>query len=222
MTTKWYAAVLLSCLSLLFLAACAGPRARVWEEGASEVGEASWYGPGFHGRRTASGEVYDMHQLTAAHPELPHGSVVEVTNLDNGKTVEVRINDRGPFVGGRVIDLSYAAARAIGLVGPGVARVRVQLTRFPAPEDRPPSPQASGGYSVQVGSFVSRENAEALKASLSRIVRETYIVEKTLRDVTVYRVRVGSYRSRRDAAAAAAVLAEEGHVSIIIEREGNR
>src|SRR5437773_7085951 len=91
--------------------------------GGVQVGVASWYGPGFHGNRTANGEIYDQYELTAAHRSLPHGTRVMVTNLMNGRAVEVRINDRGPFVGGRVIDLSYAAARAIDMVGPGTARV---------------------------------------------------------------------------------------------------
>jgi rare lipoprotein A len=95
--------------------------------GGVQVGVASWYGPGFHGRRTANGEVFDQNELTAAHQTLPHGTHVMVTNLDNDRSVEVRINDRGPFVGGRVIDLSYAAARAIRMVGPGTARVRLEV-----------------------------------------------------------------------------------------------
>src|SRR5213594_2078042 len=92
-----------------------------------QVGVASWYGPGFHGNRTANGEIYDQYELTAAHPSLPLGTRVMVTNLANGRAVEVRINDRGPFVDGRTIDLSYAAARTIGLVGPGTVRVRIEV-----------------------------------------------------------------------------------------------
>lgn len=88
-------------------------------------GKASWYGPGFHGNPTASGETYDMHELTAAHRTLPLGTRVLVRNLDNDRTVVVRINDRGPFVDGREIDLSYAAARQIGMVDPGLAKVEV-------------------------------------------------------------------------------------------------
>src|SRR5213593_1313950 len=94
-----------------------------------QVGVASWYGPGFHGNRTANGEIYDQFELTAAHPSLPLGTRAMVTNLVNGRAVEVRINDRGPFVDGRAIDLSYAAARTIGLVGPGTGRVRIEVLR---------------------------------------------------------------------------------------------
>ncbi len=94
---------------------------------------ASWYGRPFHGRRTASGEVYDMYKLTAAHPTLPFGARVRVTSLRNGRSVEVRINDRGPAVRGRIIDLSYAAARAIDSVGAGVFPVRLRVVALPEP-----------------------------------------------------------------------------------------
>jgi len=91
---------------------------------------ASWYGNEYHGRQTASGEVFDEEAMTAAHPDLPFGTIVEVRNLDNGRTVRVRINDRGPFVRGRVIDLSKGAARRIGMLGPGLAHVRVEVVRW--------------------------------------------------------------------------------------------
>ena len=115
-------------LGAVLLAACATPRrvgGRYVEEGI-----ASWYGPKFHGRRTASGEVFDMHRLTAAHPWLPFGTIVKVTNLENGLSVVVRINDRGPFVKGRIIDLSYAAAKKIRMLRRN-ARVRVEVLRWP-------------------------------------------------------------------------------------------
>src|SRR5262245_5959915 len=93
----------------------------------TQVGVASWYGPGFHGKRAANGEIFDQYELTAAHNTLPLGSRAIVTNLSNGRAVEVRITDRGPFVGARIIDLSYAAARVIDMIGPGTATVRVDL-----------------------------------------------------------------------------------------------
>jgi rare lipoprotein A (peptidoglycan hydrolase) len=114
-----------------------------------QEGIASWYGPGFHGRRTANGEVYDQYELTAAHQTLPLGPRVMVTSLTNGRSVEGRINDRGPFVGGRVVDLSYGAARVIGMVGPGIMPVRVEVLEAPvlvasrrpiAPSPRRPEP----------------------------------------------------------------------------------
>ncbi len=94
-------------------------------------GIASWYGPGFHGRRTASGEIYNMYAYTAAHRTLPLGTYVRVINLENGKSVVVRINDRGPFKKGRIIDLSYAAAKKIGMLEKGTARVRLEILSKP-------------------------------------------------------------------------------------------
>jgi rare lipoprotein A len=108
-----------------------------------QTGQASWYGRQHHGKRTASGETYDMNKLTAAHRTLPLGTRVLVTNVDNGRTVEVRINDRGPFVGNRVLDLSYAAARRLGAVGDGVIPVTVKVlsdgTAAGSDERPPPS-----------------------------------------------------------------------------------
>src|SRR3989304_4870646 len=122
-------------LCLLFLvAACAAPRSRPSIPPGGQTGIASWYGPKFHGRRTASGEVFDMHQLSAAHRTLPLGSWVQVTNLDNGRSIPVRINDRGPFVGARIIDLSYASGRGLAMVGAGSPPVHT------VPPPIPPSP----------------------------------------------------------------------------------
>src|SRR5437899_10900029 len=120
--TAWWAA-----LAVLGAAGCALVRAPAPPPVTNgvQVGVASWYGPGFHGNRTANGEIYDQYELTAAHPSLPLGTRVMVTNLSNGRSVQVRINDRGPFVDGRAIDLSYAAARVLRMVGPGTARVRI-------------------------------------------------------------------------------------------------
>lgn len=110
--------------------------ARVAYRGAVYVqrGEASWYGPGFHGRKTASGERFNQHRLTAAHRKLPLGTTAKVTNLDNGRTVEVEINDRGPYVGGRIIDLSKAAAERLGMKQIGTTLVRLEVTQLPSVE----------------------------------------------------------------------------------------
>lgn len=144
------------CLGLVAtLAACASnpPPLTSVPDGWSEEGEASWYGPGFHGKRTASGEVYNMEAMTAAHRRLPFGTRIRVRNLDNGRAAEVRINDRGPFAHGRILDLSRAAARELGVLGPGVARVRLELVEV--------SP-LQGCSLVQVGAFGDPSNAEAL------------------------------------------------------------
>ncbi len=102
--------------------------------GATQTGIASWYGPGFHGRRTANGEIYDQFALTAAHQTLPHGTLLRVTNLTNQRAVQVRVNDRGPFVDDRIIDLSYTAARQLDMIGPGVVPVRIDVLGGSGPE----------------------------------------------------------------------------------------
>jgi rare lipoprotein A len=128
------------------------------EQGVEE-GLASWYGGKFQGRRTASGEVFDTNLFTAAHKTLPFGTVVRVTNLETGRSTVVRINDRGPFVPGRIIDLSRAAAAAIGMAGSGVARVRVEVI----PRGGSVAVAAEPAYVVQLGAFRDRLNAEAMR-----------------------------------------------------------
>ena len=144
---------------------------------------ASWYGVPFNGRRTSNGEIYDMHQLTAAHRTLPFNAVVRVTNLTNGKEVNVRINDRGPFVANRVIDLSYSAAEAIGMVGPGTAEVRLDVVAGPDPN--------VGFFAVQVGAFQMEENAERLRQQLSARYAPVMIAEFDSPKGVYYRVRAG-------------------------------
>jgi rare lipoprotein A len=150
-----------------------------------EEGVASWYGAPFDGHRTSNGEIYDMHQFTAAHRTLPFNSVVRVTNLTNGKQTEVRINDRGPFVANRVIDLSLSAAQAIGMVGPGTAQVRLEIIAGPNP--------TVGFFGVQVGAFLRQENAARLKAQLEASYAPVNIVTYDSPYGLFYRVRVGRY-----------------------------
>jgi len=124
----------------------------------AEDGLASWYGGKFHGRMTSSGEVFDTNQLTAAHKTLPFGTIVKVTNLDNGKSVLVKINDRGPFVDGRIIDLSRAAATEIGMIDSGVAHVSLQIVEFVSQSDL---------FAIQVGAFGNEKNAQKTTALLT-------------------------------------------------------
>src|SRR3984957_8423308 len=128
--------------------------------GYPETGRASWYGHPFHGRQAADGEIYDMETMVAAHRTLPFNTWVRVYDLDNSKTVEVRIIDRGPFIDGRIIDLSHAAAQAIDMVGPGTANVRMEVIAVPAGV-------APAIYVVQVGAFQSRAVAERLQAQIA-------------------------------------------------------
>ena len=130
--------------------------------GGVEYGVASWYGYPYHGRRSANGEIYDMQKLTAAHRILPFDSWVEVTNLGSGKKVQVRITDRGPFVEGRIIDLSRAAASQIDMLAAGIVKVRLQVINPPC------VPAAGELYAVQLGAFQNRANAERLEKSLRK------------------------------------------------------
>lgn len=133
---------------------------------AREIGYASWYGGKFHGRKTANGEIFDTHKLTAAHRTLPFGTFVEVTNLDNDKTVTVRINDRGPFVQGRIIDLSQAAAESLDMIRSGTAKVSIKIIEgngeAPAPIERP----GENRFTIQLGSFSVSANAGRLRTFL--------------------------------------------------------
>ncbi len=128
---KWKLALCLALALALFLCACSHSNKSSGNGGKpfEQVGIASWYGKKFHGKQTASGEKFDMHKLTAAHRSLPFGTKVKVKNLDNGKKVVVRINDRGPFKKGRIIDLSYAAAKKIGMIKAGCARVKIRVVK---------------------------------------------------------------------------------------------
>ncbi len=128
--------------------------------GWTETGLASWYGHPYHGRPAANGEIYDMEKLTAAHRTLPFDTWVRVVNVNNDKAVEVRITDRGPFVDGRIIDLSHAAARAIDLIGPGVGPVRIEVIRIA-------QAVAASGFAVQVGAFRDRNNAERVRVAMA-------------------------------------------------------
>lgn len=127
-----------------------------------ETGIASWYGAPYHNRRGSNGEIYNMHAMTAAHRTLPLGSIVRVTNPANGNSVIVRITDRGPFIAGRIIDLSQAAAKQIGLVQKGTGEVRVELLKTPAPLD------IGGKWAVQIGGFEQERAARNLAGHLSR------------------------------------------------------
>ena len=155
------APLLLSFAGLLGLVGCATGRDMTRAPvGFKQTGEASWYGQDFHGKPTASGEPYDMWAHTAAHRELPFGSVVRVTHLGTGANTVVRINDRGPFAHGRIIDLSRAAARDLGLDRAGVGRVRIEVIGGDA------AAAQSGTYFLHLGSFGNRANADTLRDRL--------------------------------------------------------
>jgi len=162
-------------------------------DGYSEEGLASWYGRDFHGKLTANGEVYDMHKVSAAHKLLPMGSRVRVTNLENGQSVYLSINDRGPFVKGRIIDLSHEAARRLGTLDKGVAMVRVEsVGGIPGSTDG----NIPGPFYIQVGSFSQRENAAKLRSEmLASGYRSTRLVKARVDGTTWWRVQAGEFQN---------------------------
>jgi peptidoglycan lytic transglycosylase len=174
-----------------------------------ERGIASWYGPPFDGRRASDGEIFDMRQMVAAHRTLPFGSIVRVTNLDNGLQAEVRIIDRGPFVEGRIIDLSLAAARAIDMVRSGIAPVRLELVASPAP--------LNGVFAVQIGAFEKHANADRLRARLAARYPVT-LQEFDAPAGHFYRVRVGREPSQEAAEKLAEQLAREDGFQTFVVR----
>jgi rare lipoprotein A len=199
-------------LLLLFLtSACAIQRPAEPEIGYREVGIASWYGKEFHGRRTANGEIYDMNGLSAAHRTLPLGTVVNVTNMQNGRSVQLKVNDRGPFVSGRVLDLSYGAANRLGIVGAGTGRVMIDVVSLAAP-------RGASGYMVQVGAFVMQKNAVRLKEQLAARYQPIMIQHFETNSRQFYRVRVGNYSSRLLAEGAARRLASEAKLETFVTR----
>jgi rare lipoprotein A len=184
--------------TLVFLSACGHKNVRVKAPQPSSIssgdleGLASYYAEPYDGRKTASGEIFDSYQqLTAAHRTLPFNTMVRVTNKTNGREVDVRINDRGPFVKGRVIDLSVRAAREIDLVGPGVAPVKLKVLKegeFAKSIPAPPPPLVA--FAVQVGAFENQEKADELRKLLEKkypsVTVQAFSAEKT-----IYRVRIG-------------------------------
>lgn len=171
-------------------------------EGYVEEGLASWYGRDFHGKRTSCGEPYDMWSDTAAHKTLPLGTYVKVTNLENGRTTVLRVNDRGPFVSGRIIDLSAKAAQDLGSYGRGLARVRVEAVQYATPQQvgdavywkADPVPSFRyGKFTVQIGAFRDQANACRLRDRMTKDKLEARVTDQPERNGQWYRVQVGSY-----------------------------
>jgi rare lipoprotein A len=190
-----------------------------------ERGVASWYGKKFHGRTTSSGEVYDMYAPTAAHRILPFGTVVQVTNLTNGRKTVVTINDRGPFVKDRIIDLSQKAALDVGLVGPGTAPVEIEVVGI---DDKYAPPKASlddltipwsGSFAVQVAAFSAKANAHRLKDKLSHQYGRVYVVPYDGQEKMLYRVRVGTYESLKETIKVQKKLERHGYTNTFMVAE---
>lgn len=193
----------------LLYGGCAAHRYSTTGPGTVQRGLASWYGPKFDGRATASGEIYDMHGLTAAHRDLPLGSVIEVTNLDTGRQVTVRVNDRGPFVRGRILDLSYGAAQKLGMVNAGVAPIELRVVSLGGGA---PGQIYTAAYTVQVGAFREARNAAQLHGKLSSDFPDAEIVVEP----PWHRVRVGSFSRRSEAETLRKQLERRGLKAVVV------
>jgi len=184
--------------------------------GFTQEGIASWYGKDFHGKKTSNGEVYDMHAMTAAHKTLPLGVFVKVRNRDNGKEAIVRVNDRGPFVKNRIIDLSYSAAKKLGVDAKGTAPVRIEALGYRASgatEEgyRSPETYDSGNYSVQIGAFMDPQNARRLSDEMRMLHGNSEVKTGTVNGEVFYRVQVGRYTSLKAAEDAESRFSDHGY-----------
>ena len=183
-------------------------------EGFSQTGVASWYGKDFNGKKTSNGETYNMNAMTAAHKTLPLGVYVKVHNRDNGREAIVRVNDRGPFVKGRIIDLSYAAAKKLGVDVAGTAPVRIEALGYSAGGKggyKEPATYDSGNYTVQVGSFKEYSNAERLSGEMKNLFGFSEAHLTNVNGDLFYRVYAGKYTSLKTAEAAEKSFAEHGY-----------
>ena len=175
-----------------------------------QYGIASWYGKDFHGKPTSSGEIYDMHQLTCAHNTLPLGTMVMVTHMENTKSVELKVNDRGPFVKDRIIDLSYAAAQIIGMYEKGTAYVKVEAIG--------PVIEQIQRFTLQVGSFVDEANAQKLADQLRKSFENVHVTTVETLTQKYHRVRVGQFETRESALSTAEKLSQMGFKVLVTSR----
>jgi len=188
------------------------PEVRIEKRESREVqyGVASWYGGEFHGRPTSSGEVYDMYQLTCAHNTLSLGTVVMVTNLENGRSLELKVNDRGPFVKERIIDVSYAAAQMLGMWEKGTALVKVEVIV--------PGVELVQRFTLQVGSFADEANAQKLAEQLRKSFENVYMAPVETLTQKYHRVRIGQFETREAALVIAEKLSQMGFKVLVTSR----
>jgi rare lipoprotein A len=181
--------------------------------GFTQEGVASWYGKDFHGKRTSNGEIYDMHAMTAAHKTLPLGVFVKVRNKENGVETIVRVNDRGPFVKNRIIDLSYSAAKKLGVDMKGTAPVRIEALGYKTSGEGYEAPENydSGTYSVQIGAFKDQQNAKRLSNEMRKLHGYSEVKSAMVNGEQFYRVQAGKYPSLHEAETAEVQFAEHGY-----------
>jgi rare lipoprotein A len=191
-------------------------------DGYSEEGIASWYGGKFHGRKTSNGEIYDMHAMTAAHKTLPMNTILLVRNLENGKETTVRINDRGPFVRGRIVDLSYSAAKEIGITHQGITRVQAIALGEEAVKKSGKAPTlvhrnlSVGEFYVQIGAFSQKRNAARLQKRFADAGHTTVIQEYSGPESILYTVQVYAGNALQHAKRAEKTLLERGYAGAFI------
>jgi len=210
-------------IGLVFLTSCASTPQRDYEpEPGARYVTASWYGKDFHGRPTSSGERYDMYGFSAAHKTMKFGTRLRVTNPDTEKSVEVIVNDRGPFIWGRDLDLSYGAAREIGFAEKGVGKVRIEYLgrdiRYAKRVPFDPAVTASS-LTVQVGSFIEESNAMRLKQGLQFEYSDVFVTTVFLNGKKYHRVRIGEFSSYDSAYVFAQKLADEGYSTLIMAKD---
>jgi len=184
--------------------------------GFSQEGLASWYGKDFHGKKTSNGEIYDMHAMTAAHKTLPLGVFVKVRNKENGEELIVRVNDRGPFVKNRIIDLSYSAAKKLGVDAKGTAPVRIEALGYRATgasgeSYSAPETYDSGNYSIQIGSFKDLQNARRLSEEMKKLHGYSEVKSAIVNSEQFYRVQAGVFTSLQAAEEAEQRFADQGY-----------
>lgn len=187
---------------------------------------ASWYGKQFHGKKTASGDIFDMYALTAAHKKLPFGTKLLVINPDNNKSTTVTINDRGPYIWGRELDLSYKAASEIGIIGPGTKTVKVMFLGTDHSYDNKITEKVilgnadltanNGPYTVQLGTFADNFNAVRMKTALEERYKDTEIFEDLINGNKYYKVRTGKFNTKSEAHKFAKALIKAGYETIVI------
>jgi len=181
----------------------------------TQKGQASWYGSQYHGKPTSSGELYNKNKMTAAHKTLPFGTKVKVTNLENQESVIVRINDRGPFVGDRIIDVSELAARKLQFHNDGIGNVKIEVLELPGDYN----PQNAGFFTIQTGTYTNAQHAARLSQKLKAFDKhlEVELTDDLFRGKRIHRIRAGRFESRAQAEAFNELLKEEGLSGLVKE-----
>ena len=214
--SSWLALLLVTSLAVIITACSGAPKPTYFPGypiGFVERGVASWYGPGFHGNKTANGERYDMHQLTAAHRTLPLGSIAVVRSMSTGRQVTVRINDRGPFARGRVLDLSLAGAQALGMTVAGTDHIELRVVGYQG------RAADMGVLRVQIGSYSDQQNALNQLERLKQVYSGGRVQIVDLPEGKRYRVQIGQFSTEAQAEAAASNLESSFGVQSIVFRD---